>query len=78
LIQTERDDLVLDVAGDQRVIHLLADVTRQMMARGRGERHHDVPGGVIRTTDVAHLAEPHQIVERPQRFLDRHEPIGLG
>ena len=56
LVETERDDLVLDVASDERVVDLLADVSGQPGAIGHGQRLHDLPGGMIRTADVADLA----------------------
>ena len=63
------------VAGEQRIIDLLRDVARGAEPVGDGQGFHQVPAGVVGATDIANLAGPYKIVERPQGFLERRERI---
>ena len=73
----KRHQLVLGLAGLERVVDLLADEAREAHAVGHRERLHDVPAGVIRAADVADLAGTDEVVERGQRLLERRLAVPL-
>jgi hypothetical protein len=66
------DDLALDAALQQRVLHL-----RRHEPRGPGSRRlhrrglGGLPPGVVADADVAHLAGGHRGVERRERLVER-------
>ena len=77
LVDRERYQFVLRLAGLQRVVDLLADEPRQAEPFRGAEGLHQLPGGVVGGTDVAHLALLDQQVERPERLLERGLAVPL-
>ncbi len=50
-------------------------VARQVVAVGDGQRLHQVPAREVRAAEIADLAGPDEVVERPQRLLDRRARV---
>src|SRR5260370_678974 len=70
-----RQQLALDVAGDEAVLVLAGDEgVEGAVARGPGRLDH-LPRCVVGAADVAHLALAHEVVERAQRLLDRRQRV---
>ncbi len=63
------DQLVLNSPIEEVVGRLLGHITRPAVALADRKRFHDHPGWKRRAADVAHLARPHQIVQRAQRLV---------
>ena len=76
MLQCGGNDLTVGLAIDQAVFVLHADEGVSAQLLRDPQRIHHVPGGEIRTTDMAHLAALDQVVERTQRFLDGRAMIG--
>ena len=74
-VETERHQLPLVVAADQRVVGLMRDIARPAVSIRHGQRLHQMPAGKVGAADVADLARPHQIVERAQRLFDRRDGV---
>ena len=70
-----RDQLALGIARDEAPLQLNALVAGKAAAVGRPERLGQTIAGVVRAADVADFAGPLQIVERPERLLDRHAAV---
>ncbi len=77
LVEARRDELVLRLAGLQRVVDLLAHVALRAEAIGDRERLHEVPAREVRAADVADLPLTDERVERLDRLLDRGLPVPL-
>ena len=71
-----RDQFVLDPAVQQVVGRLLAGEAGVALQFARHHGLGDHPGRVGRAADVADLAGPDQVVQRPQGFVERH--LGRG
>ena len=70
LIERERHQLCLIVPPDQRIIGLMRDVAREVVAIRHRQRLHQMPAGEVGAADVADLAGPHEIVQRGEGLLD--------
>ena len=66
-----RKKLALDGAHQQAVLVLAGDEGREAVPARRVLRRDHLLRRKVRAADVAHLALPHEIVERAQRLLDR-------
>ncbi len=77
LVDRQRDQLVLGLAGLQRVVDLLADELRQAQPLGRAQCLHQLPRGVVGGADVTDLARGDQPVQRVQRLLKRGLAVPL-
>jgi O-acetylserine/cysteine efflux transporter len=77
LVDGERDQLVLGLAGLQGVVDLLADKTPQAKAVGGAQRLHQLPRGVVGGADVPHLARPDEVVQSVQRLVQRGPAVPL-
>src|SRR5665647_419826 len=70
LLARHRQQLHLEVAGDDRVVGLHADEAGPAVAIADAQRLLDLPGGEIGDSDVEDLAHAHEIAERLERLLD--------
>src|SRR5918998_915813 len=77
LLDRDGDELVLGVAGLQRVVDLLADVGGEPAEIGDPQRLHQLSGGVVGRADVADLPRLHQRVQSRQGLLLRGEAVPL-
>ena len=77
LVEAGGDDLVLGLAGLQRVVDLLADEALEAVPLGDAERLHELPARVVRAADVADLARADEVVERLERLLERRDAVPL-
>ena len=75
LVDRDRDQLVLGLAGLQRVVDLLGDEALELVALRDPERLHDVPGRVVRAADVADLALADEGVQRLEGLLERGHAV---
>ena len=72
----QRQELHLGLALDQAVHGLDALEARQPLAGGHPERRGDLPRGEVADPQVEHLALVDQVVERPERLVERGVRIG--
>ena len=75
LIECDRHDLALELSSRNRIVRLDALEAIPSFALGDAQRFHDLPRGVIRYADVAHLAGPYEIFERAQRLVQRRHLV---
>ena len=75
-LRHQRNDLALDISAGNRIIGLDRFKARPSLACGETERLHDLPGHQVRAADVADLTGAHEIVERPQCFVERRREVG--
>src|SRR5438552_749424 len=68
--------LIVEFALQQIVALLARDIAFEAEMDRGPLRLDDLPGGQGRAADVAHLALPHEVVERAQRLLDRRQRVG--
>jgi hypothetical protein len=72
----QRHDLAFEVAAGDRIIGLDRLETRKTLALGNPKRLGDAPGLPVGDADITDLAAGHEIVQRPQRLLDRRHRVG--
>ena len=80
LVAAQWDQFGLDPPVGRRVRRLDGSVPCEPAAVACPQRFTQLPGGVVRTADVADLPGPDQVIERPQRLLERRhriEPMDL-
>ena len=67
---------LVELAFQQAVALLAGDESVEPEMRRGPLRLDDLPGRQGRAADVAHLALPHEVVERAQGLLDRRPRVG--
>jgi hypothetical protein len=75
LVLRQRDDLALQVATADGVIHLQALKASQLLFVRDPQRAHDLPRLQIAKADVTDFARAHTIIEGFERFLQRRMRI---
>ena len=75
LIERQRHQFVLRLAGLRRVVDLLADRLDHAMRLGLAERLHHLPAGVVGRAPIAYLAAGDQMMHRLERLLDGSDAI---
>src|SRR6185369_669718 len=76
VLDAERLETLFDVAVQQVVVVLRRDELREAVLLRREMRLAQLPREQVGRADVAHLAGAHQVVQRPQRLLDRRAAVG--
>ena len=69
-------DLAFQVAAGDRVVGLHRLEAGKALAVGYAQRLGDAPGLPVGNADIAHLAAGDEVVERPQRLVDRRHRVG--
>src|SRR5687768_17031013 len=77
LVEAGGDELVLRVAGLQRVVDLLAGVAHEAAPLGHADRLRELPAREVRAARVADLAGALKIVERLERLLHGRHAVPL-
>src|SRR5262249_34838753 len=75
LIASERHELPLVVARDERVVRLMRDISRPPVVIGDAERLHEMPARKVRASPVAHFSGAHDVANHPKRFVDGCEGV---
>src|SRR5436190_2658276 len=75
LVDRDRYELIFGLARLEGVVDLLCDEARQAEALPNGKGLHDVPAGIVRTSDIADFSGTEQHVERREGFLERRETV---
>ena len=76
LIQDQREQLRFDVAEQEIVARLHAVEARQTQSVTDPQPLGQQPGGIVGAADIAHFAAVHQVIQRPQRLIERR--LGVG
>ena len=76
LADAQRHDLVLHVTTDERVVHLHRRDRRPLPGALPTDGVRDLGGGEVAHAVVAHEPTVDEVVERAQRLLDSHRPVG--